>query len=150
MILIHESCCNVATKKRREARVGLTSCRLLFPAAAWTTKVWWSLMIIDHVVGAVHKWRHHFWVNLCWQTPIQGGWRGGGGYVSPLSLLVRIIDDLYIIGAVCLSVCLSVCQQKSLFLYSKDLIVSHVYRHFPYSRYFVISPVYRHHILQSV
>ena len=26
-------------------------------------------------------------------------------------------DDLYIIGAVCLSVC----QQKSLFLYSKDL-----------------------------
>ena len=34
-------------------------------------------------------------------------------------------DDLYIIGAVCLSVC----QQKSLFLYSKDLIVSHVYRH---------------------
>ena len=37
-------------------------------------------------------------------------------------------DDLYIIGAVCLSVC----QQKSLFLYSKDLGVSHVYRHFLY------------------
>ena len=34
-------------------------------------------------------------------------------------------DDLYIIGAVCLSVC----QQKSLFLYSKDLGASHVYRH---------------------
>ena len=61
-------------------------------------------------------------------------------------------DDLYIIGAVCVS-------QKSLFLYSKDLIVSHVYRripysrdlvispvsgHIPYSRYLVISPVYRH------
>ena len=49
-------------------------------------------------------------------------------------------SDLYIIGAVCLCVC----QQKSLFLYSKDLSVSHVYRHIPYSRYFVISPVYRH------
>ena len=37
-------------------------------------------------------------------------------------------NDLYIIGAVCLSVCVS---QKSLFLYSKDLAVSHVYRHIP-------------------
>ena len=54
-------------------------------------------------------------------------------------------DDLYIIGAVC--VCVS---QKSLFLYSRDFVVSPVYRHFPYSRYFVISPVYRHHILKSV
>ena len=31
--------------------------------------------------------------------------------------------DLYIIGAVCLS-------QKSLFLYSKDLVVSYISRHF--------------------
>ena len=38
-------------------------------------------------------------------------------------------DDLYIIGAVCLCVCLS---QKSLFLYSKDLVVPHVSRHIPY------------------
>ena len=37
-------------------------------------------------------------------------------------------DDLYIIGAVCLSVC----QKKSLLLYSKDLGASHVYRHFLY------------------
>ena len=44
-------------------------------------------------------------------------------------------DDLYIIGAVCLSVCVS---QKSLFLYSKDLIVSHVYRRIPYSRDFCV------------
>ena len=34
-------------------------------------------------------------------------------------------DDLYTIGAVCLS-------QKSLFLYSKDLVVSLVSRHFPF------------------
>ena len=37
--------------------------------------------------------------------------------------------DLYIIGAVCLCVCLS---QWSLFLYSKDLVVSPVSRHLPY------------------
>ena len=47
-------------------------------------------------------------------------------------------DDLYIIGAVCVSVCLS-----------RKCLLS-VYRHFPYSRYFVISPVYRHHIPKSV
>ena len=35
-------------------------------------------------------------------------------------------DDLYIIGAVCLSVYVS---QKSLFLYSKDLVISPVSRH---------------------
>ena len=39
--------------------------------------------------------------------------------------------DLYIIGAVCLSVCVS---QKSLFLYSKDLVISYVSRHFPFSK----------------
>ena len=38
----------------------------------------------------------------------------------------------------------SVCQQKSLFLYSKDLGVSHVSRHIPYSKNLVVSPVYRH------
>ena len=41
-------------------------------------------------------------------------------------------DDLYIIGAVCLS-------QKSLFLYSKDLVVPHVSRHIPYSKNLVVS-----------
>ena len=30
------------------------------------------------------------------------------------------------------------------FPYSKNLVVSPVYRNFPYSRYLVISPVYRH------
>ena len=33
-------------------------------------------------------------------------------------------DDIYIMVK-----CLSVCQQKSLFLYSKDLVISPVYRH---------------------
>ena len=55
-------------------------------------------------------------------------------------------DDLYIIGAVCVSVC----HENAESPYSRDLVVSHVYRHFPYSRYFVISPVYRHHIPKSV
>ena len=41
-------------------------------------------------------------------------------------------SDLYIIGAVCLS-------QKSLFLYSKDLVVSHVYSYIPYSKELVVS-----------
>ena len=40
--------------------------------------------------------------------------------------------DLYIIGAVCLS-------QKSLFPYSKDLVVSHVYSYIPYSKELVVS-----------
>ena len=43
-------------------------------------------------------------------------------------------------------VCMS---QKSLFLYSKDLAVSPVSRHFPYTRYLVISPVSRHFLLYS-
>ena len=43
-------------------------------------------------------------------------------------------DDLYIIGAVCVSVCLCVCQQKSLFLYSKDF-----YSFIPYSMELVVS-----------
>ena len=49
-------------------------------------------------------------------------------------------DDLYIIGAVCLCVC----QQKSLFSYSRDLVISPVSRHIPYSKNLVVSPVYRH------
>ena len=44
----------------------------------------------------------------------------------------RWCDDLYIIGAVCLS-------QKSLFPYSKDLVVSHVYSYIPYSKELVVS-----------
>ena len=40
-------------------------------------------------------------------------------------------EDLYIIGAVCLSVCLSVCNENAYFPYSKDFVVSPVYRHFP-------------------
>ena len=49
-------------------------------------------------------------------------------------------DDLYIIGAVCLSVCLCVClSQKSLFLYSRDFVVSHVYSYIPYSKNLVVS-----------
>ena len=36
-------------------------------------------------------------------------------------------DDLYIIGAVCMSVC----HEKAESLYSKDFVVSPVYRHFP-------------------
>ena len=43
--------------------------------------------------------------------------------------------------------CLS---QKSLFLYSKDLVVSQVYRHFPYSKNLVNSPVSRHCLLGKV
>ena len=41
-------------------------------------------------------------------------------------------NDLYIIGAVCLS-------QKSLFLYSRDLVISPVSRHIPYSKELVVS-----------
>ena len=41
-------------------------------------------------------------------------------------------DDLYIIGAVCLS-------QKSLFPYSRDLVVSDVYSYIPYSKDLVVS-----------
>ena len=55
-------------------------------------------------------------------------------------------DDLYIIGAVCLSVW----HQNAYFPYSKVFVVFPVCRHFPYSRYLVISPVYRHHIPKSV
>ena len=51
-------------------------------------------------------------------------------------------------GEVCVCVCVCL-SQKSLFLYSKDLAVSPVSRHFPYSRYLVISPVYRHFLLYS-
>ena len=33
------------------------------------------------------------WIeDLCWQTPIQGGWRGGGGYVRPRSFLIKTSD----------------------------------------------------------
>ena len=39
---------------------------------------------------------------------------------------------------------MSVCHENAYFPYSKDFVVSPVYRHFTYSRYFVISPVYRH------
>ena len=45
-------------------------------------------------------------------------------------------DDLYIIGVVCLSVCVS---QKSLFPYSRDFVVSHVYSYIPYSKNLVVS-----------
>ena len=35
--------------------------------------------------------------------------------------------------------CLSVCHENSESPYSRDLVVSHVYRHFPYSRYLKVS-----------
>ena len=38
-------------------------------------------------------------------------------------------DDLYIIGAVCLYVCMSVTKKLNP-MYSKDFVVSPVYRHF--------------------
>ena len=44
------------------------------------------------------------------------------------------LNDLYIIGAVC--VCVS---HKLLFLYSKDFVVSQVYSYIPYSKELVVS-----------
>ena len=41
-------------------------------------------------------------------------------------------------------------SQKSLFLYSKDLVVSHVYSYIPYSKELVNSPVSRHCLLGKV
>ena len=57
-------------------------------------------------------------------------------FIAPLSYEDSEVD-LYIIGAVCLS-------QKSLFLYSKDLVVPYVSRHIPYSKNLVVSPVSGH------
>ena len=58
--------------------------------------------------------------------------------------------DLYIIGAVCMYVCMSVCNEKAYFLYSRDLVNSHVYRHIPYSKNLVISPVSGHFTYSKV
>ena len=60
-----------------------------------------------------------------------------GLYCFQMMMTIDDYDDyddyyLYIIGAVCLCVC----RQKSLFLYSKDLVVSPVSRHIPYFKEF--------------
>ena len=52
-------------------------------------------------------------------------------------------DDLYIIGAVCLS-------QKSLFPYSKYFAVSPVYSFIPYSKELVVSMFLRHFLSQKI
>ena len=50
----------------------------------------------------------------------------------------------FIYNRSCVYVCLYVCNQKAYFLYSRDLVNSHVYRHIPYSKNLVVSPVSRH------
>ena len=54
----------------------------------------------------------------------------------PFPCFLTLLYSKFIHNRSCVSVCLS---QKSLYLYSKDLVVSQVYRHFPYSRELVVS-----------